>query len=563
MAGLSSKEQAELDAMNAGLSSSDQRELDMMNAAPGVPDALRPDVPSSIARPQAPKTGRLEAAARGAATGATGGWFERIGASLGTYGFNPSMASGGGMSTSAMDASKRRATSGDPSGTREYEERLAAERAANDKARADRPWEFGLSEAAGSVAGPIKVPGRGGGFFGKIGRGAAESAAYGAGQSRADTLSGRAADAGLAGLIGGGVSAAASGIAAGAKGAYRKLRGSDWLQSRIINEAAQGPLAKASPTAQKHLDRAAEPIVEEVLGPDGKRVRAAVLGGAKEGRKEVAAVLDPVRQAKDDAYAAFKAAGRDSVPPDAYRAKLQAAIDDSIARGKGKQTKALKAALAEFDQQVKDGGGKIDLVALRGFTSDVQDVAAGAVGGLNDHTAARLKAKVGAVVSKAMDQTLDEAAAGNKTLAEAAKAIRAKNRRTDALLTLDKGLKSRQPKETSGDPLLTRAGRAVGRSVAGGGALAAAGALASDDEERVGGALKWGLMGLALGAGAPALAKGADRGITGAAIRRARRGSSPALDAASSETGRRAAAPFFAKLGRGLREDDDEREKKR
>lgn len=433
------------------------------------------------------------------------------------------------------------------------------------QARQDQPLVAYGSEVATSLINPIKAPIKGPGAIRAGGRALVEGAAYSAGASEADLTKGEygdfAMDTGLGGLASGALAAGTNKAATGAANTYKALRGSDKLKSRIIHEAAQGPLGKASPTAQKHLDRAQDAIAEEVIaGPDGDRVRRAFLGDAKAGREELAGVLSPVRAKRDAAYEAFRAAGKADVDPAAYRAKLQAEVDAAIAKGKGKRTKALRAAMAEFDEQVANGGGKIDLVALRGFTTDVQDTAASAVGGLNEHSRARLANQVKAVVTKAMGETLEEAAAGDEALTAAAKAITETNRRTDALLTGDKALKARQFKETTGEPLLPRVAKKAAASVAGAGTLGAIGAIAGGDDERLENAALYGSVGLGVGSGLPWMARKLSRGHTTRMIKNARRGESPARNAVAKVAASGAPRPFLARFGEGARRKKEDEE---
>jgi hypothetical protein len=430
-----------------------------------------------------------------------------------------------------------------------------------EQARDDQPEAAYGMEIAASIANPIKAPIKtppGAGFFAKVGRGAAragvEGGAYAAGASTADLtkgdVGGFARDVGVGGGLSAGLGGVGSAIGAGIQGGAQGLRES--AKKRILNEIGESPSGKrATPTAYKRLDKVGDNIVAEVIdGPDGDLVRKAATGPAAEGRQIIDGLMEPLRQGNAEAYGAFAQAGRGSVDPKAYSAALKAAADDAFARGKVADAKGLKLLQRDFAEMVNGSGGRVDLPGLRGFTTETQGAAAGALGGLNDHTTAKLKGRLSAVATGIMDDMLDQASAGSPELQAAAQAIRANNRRISGLAQVDETLRAKATAENTEKGFLRRTAEGSAPLAA----LGAVGGLAADDENQMENALKGAVVGAVARRGIPALGRAAERGVTSATIRAARGGASDGPARVSKNV-----APWFARLGAGARGDEEKK----
>lgn len=396
------------------------------------------------------------------------------------------------------------------------------------KAEADRPAQFLQGEIPGALANPGL--GSGGGFAVQAGRAGVEGALYAAGTEK-DPLTGAA--------LGAGGSLLGNALLSPIQAAYRKLAGS--APQRIINEAAEGGgNASATATARKHLAKSEEGIAREVIsGPQGNQVRQALSGPAKSGMKSLDAVVDPLTDANEAAYAAFDKAGRGQVDVKLVLGGLEKQAKEAIASGKSQTAKGIRAYAERVAADAAETEGKLTLQQLRGLTTEAQEIAKGAIGGLNEHPSSKRLARVAAAASKVNDAVLGVAAEGDEALQAAAQSIRANNKRISPLLTGKKALEARDYKERTGGSLRSKA-----KSIAGSAATGAViGGFAGEDENRVDSALTGAAGGIALSRGLPFVAGKVDSALTSAAIRAARNPNPLVLSQPFQDAARRGALP--------------------
>ncbi len=426
-----------------------------------------------------------------------------------------------------------------------------------EQTRKDWPKTALGSEVATSILNPVKVPIKGGGIVRSAVRAGADAAAYGAGASDADLTNGEVlkfgGDVAKAGAVG--LGAGAAGAGAAKVGTYLLGGKVDRLKQRVLNEFAEGE-TKTTPTQRKHLDKAGNAILEEVVqGPDAKAVRSAAAGPAAKGREKLAPIVDRVGSKIDDGYEAFDKAGRATVDSAEYADRLAKALNatKSLAEKRG-----IEKLITDFGELVeRNQGAPLSLREVRAFTTEIQGYAASAIGGLNDHAAAKLKRRLSAVATDAMDDMLDRAAAGDKKLTAAAEQIRENNRRMHALLTVDKVLKLREAAEGSQRSAFARAAD-KGRDAVVGAGTAGLVSLAVDPENAIRNA------GLGLGIGAvarslPAVARAIDRGVTTRAIEATQRGTADVRSRLAEKLGRPVASYLTR---RGSRKSDEEEERR-
>jgi hypothetical protein len=404
------------------------------------------------------------------------------------------------------------------------------------KAEATRPAHFIGGSMFGATAtpftgGPALAPLKGAAGFGaKTMMAGLEGATYAQGTG-GDPLLGAAAGAGgsvLGAMIG-----------APARALYRRLAGS--APQKVINEAAEGTgNAASTATARKHLAAAEEGIAREVIqGPQGDIVRQALKGEARPGMGKLEEVVGPLTAANDEAYAAFEKAGRGTVDVNLVLGGLEKQAQEALAAGKSQTAKGIRAFAKQVAADAAESGGKLGLKQLRGLTSEAQEIAKSAVGGLNEHASAKKLSRVSAAASKVNDAVLDVAAEGDDALKAAAQSIRANNERISPLLTGKKALKARDYKERTGSTL-----RRAGKAAATPASLGVVTAVAGDDEDRAENFLLGAAGGAALSRGVPALANRLDSGLTSLAIGAARNPNPLLLSPGAQAAGVRGATPL-------------------
>jgi hypothetical protein len=427
----------------------------------------------------------------------------------------------------------------EPSYAEGYRERRDDARTLLEENRRENPGTAAVSEIAGSIASPLNKLGpaakAGAGAIPNIARAAtragAQGAVYGAGASGADLtkldpaeVKKFAKDVAIGAGAGTAVGAAGEGAGQLVRGAANWVKGN--LTKNILNEVAEGT-ANTTPTGRKRLEKAGEVIAKEVIeGEDGKLVRKAYTSDAAKGREMLKPIIEKVAKRNDDAYEAFEKAGRSKVDPDLYGLFLLHAADAADKEGQTRLAAGLRQVQKNAEALAARTGG-LDLQQLRGFTTEVQGQASSVLGSLNEHANAKTALQVQHVATKAMDDMLSLAAAGDASLTAAANTIRGNNQRFHALLTIDDGLRLRSYKESTGEGGLVRGAKALAKGITGGGIGAAVGG----DERRIEGA--------ALGAAAGLLVPGAratQRGLTTLAIEGAR-GGLPKLAATEAATG--------------------------
>lgn len=404
------------------------------------------------------------------------------------------------------------------------------------KAEAERPGQFIPGSMLGAMAspltgGPALAPLKGAGGFGaRTMMAGLEGGMYAEGAGR-DPRAGAAM--GAAGNVLGTI------VTAPARALYRRLASS--APQRVINEAAEGTgNAAATATARKHLATAEEGIAREVIsGPQGDAVRKALKGEAQAGMGKLEEVVGPLTKANDEAYSAFEKAGRGTVDAKLVLDGLEKQAREALAAGKSQTAKGIRAYAKQVAADAAESGGKLGLKQLRGLTSEAQEIAKSAVGGLNEHASAKRLGRVSAAASKVNDAVLEVAAEGDDALKAAAQSIRDNNARISPLLVGKKALKARDYKERTGSAL-----RRAGKAAATPAALGAVSAVAGDDESRAENFLIGAAGGAALSRGVPALANRLDSGLTSLAIGAARNPNPLLLNPATQAAVQRGSMPL-------------------
>lgn len=462
---------------------------------------------------KAPPT-RAEAAAMGAMQGATFGFADEMGASLGAAGIGNPMVPN---FQQLEDAAKEQRDAGGYMNA--YRARRDAVREEDAAAQQAHRGTYLAANIAGALANPIKIGPKGSGLLPAMARGGVEGAVAGFGYSNADTAGGMARDTGLGSLVG--VAAGTLGKAIGATWNKAKEAITGGARRRLLNEVAEGT-GLTTATGRKRLDKAGDAIADEIIkGPDGDAVLNAVRSGAEKGREQLKPIVANVGQQLGQGYAAFEQAGRHVVDMGDYMLRLGKAAEDALNAGNSNLYKGIQHLIGEMDELAR-ASGNVNLRQLRGFTTQTQRSAASALGSLNEHATAKLKSQISAVATDVMDDMLDAASAGDAGLKAAADGIRANNRRMHALLSVDDGLKTRQYKEATGKSALVRGAEVLSNPAAiAGGAAAGMGALSGDDEGTLEKVMK---VGLAVGAAKalPAAARALDRVGTNMAVQAAR-----------------------------------------
>ena len=221
----------------------------------------------------------------------------------------------------------------------------------------------------------------------------------------------------------------------------------DSLAQMIHAEIIEGPGGgKATPTQQKRLEKAGADIVEEVI--EDPKLRKIYVGRAKQGREGLRKMVDDADAKNDAEYAKFTKVGRDVVDQTDYAATLDRAIKKANKSGMTDDVDLIKYIKNDFLQMVKENGSEaLTLQQLRGWTTQIQGKAAGAIGALNGHPVALLKQRASALVTGAMYDTMSKAAGSDKTLKAAAEAIGAQNKKIHVYRSINDALEGREWKE--------------------------------------------------------------------------------------------------------------------
>lgn len=405
-----------------------------------------------------------------------------------------------------------------------YEEVRDSARADLEQSRKDHPVITTGSEIATSLVNPVKLGPTGGATTaGRVlrtgARGAAEGATYAAGASTEGSAGGILRD-----TLKGGVIGAGAGTAGALAGEAVRVAGQgrvDRLEKRILNEAAEGDPGSrpANLTNRRKLEKSEQNIVNEVVhGPDGKAVRKAIQSPPKEAIEQLQPIIDRVGAQNDAGYSAFEAAGRGTVDTAEYGNRLYQKL---LAAKTLPEKRGIERLINDFDELVQRNQGQpISLRDLRAHTTAIQDIHESVLG-ITPTAAGKLKGKLSAAATEAMDDMLDAAATGDPRLQAAAAHIRKNNERMNALLTLRRVKTTQLGGEATGKDMLMRAAQRAGSAVTIGGVSAAAAGF--EDPEK---AIKAGLAGAAVGAlsKAPvAAARAVNRAVTTRAIEAARR----------------------------------------
>jgi len=310
--------------------------------------------------------------------------------------------------------------------------------------------------------------------------------------------------------------AVAGGLKVVGKGLRRLIpkRDAETIKRGIVDQLAEaegGP--RATPTAQKRVSRAADAIMDEVVkGPDGELVHEIIQSpSAKKGLEKLEPLLDQVETAKQAHYDRFQRAGQHVVDvPTEVGDRLKVAERAARAAGDSRTAGGLAAIRNKLTSEAEltvEAGDEVNLRWLRKQVTTLQDAAADALGGLNEHERSRFAKRIAGEAKDVLDEVIDSKAAGRTDLAGAAGAIRRLNRRQYALLSIQDVLQNRAEREAAkpGGPLAQMAKKIVSH-----GAVATAGAA-------LGGA-----PGAALGIAAPIVLKKADRWLNARALEQLR-----------------------------------------
>lgn len=283
------------------------------------------------------------------------------------------------------------------------------------------------------------------------------------------------------------------------------------LTAKVLNEIAEGDAGiRTTPTKAKLLDKASEHVMDEVTtGPDAKKVRGAFLGDAASGRKVLGKVIDRVGNKSEAAYLKFEQAGVNEVEAGSYVQHLRNVANEANRSGATEDAALIDYMVEDFTKMWTRADAQITLPALRKWTTQIQGRAASAIGGLNDHSAAKLKARAAGVVTEGMRTALKTAAGDNAVLLKAAEEIAENNQRMHGLLTVDAALAMRQWKERTGKS----AGRVVTEGLVGAGVVGGAGFLAGGDEKGTSLGAAGVLIGMGAGAGSRRAASAVGRWV--------------------------------------------------
>jgi hypothetical protein len=414
--------------------------------------------PDAVVRDTA--TGRGEAVGLGAAQGVTMGQAPRV------AGLQSLMAGTGIQGLITGLAGERTGSTGlkEAGGVkRQVEEKLR-------KAEKDRPNYYVPAEVVASFA----VPGapKGAGLLRRVGQSAAEGALY---------AEGTGGDAATGAAVGGGITAGAGLVGKVVKkGATAVV---DKLADRIVTEIGEQPGGTVGKKVRDRLVKFRDKVVDEVItGPDASTVRKAYRNpDAQKGLEQLKPVVDGLRDKLDEGYEAFRAAGKGTINAKTYERNLLAMADNpNLSAIESRSIKKLAADFAEEASRAAPDGA-MDIQRLRQFTSRAQEAAAGAYGGDPSMAsqAVKLKARLSAIASDAMDDWLDANAKGNPKLATAAKEIRENNRRISANLLVQGAIDSRAG-QAKRDGLFKTLATTAGVAVGGTGAIQA---VAQDPEK--------------------------------------------------------------------------------
>ncbi len=489
---------------------------------------LPPAAPSAAPAAPAPEgPSQLDAASRGFVKGASAGFDDEAAGvahmlpsagRAGAYAFTPQ---------TSPEAIQDRASAMGAAG-KDYVEGRNERRAGNKAAQDAHPTTFGIAELGGTLATSF-IPGgaavKGASTMAKAGgavaRAGAAGAAYGAGDSEADLTRGHGAqfleDAGRGAAMGMAVGAAGEGAKVLVKKGAEAV--SAGLKRRILNEFAEGT-SNTTATGRKRIDKAGNNIVNEVVkGPDSKAVRGATIGDAENGRKTLEPIINRVGRKTERSYEAFEKAGQSDLSTFGYLKRIEDAAAKAVKEGRTRDAEVIRAYSERAYKAAQETGG-LTLTQVRGLTTEAQGIATSVLGSLNEHANAKVARRVEGVVTGAMSETLHEAAGGAPALVKAATTIEKNNKRMNALLTIDDGLKQRVYKENTGKSTLVRVAENVATSSAAGGAIGAA-TSGGDVGDRVQGGIMGAAVGAGLRKGIPAAARAVDRSLTTGAIKAA------------------------------------------
>lgn len=316
-----------------------------------------------------------------------------------------------------------------------------------DIAAKDHPIAHFAGEVAGGAlpgiaASPLK-------FAGRFGNPAVLGAAAGAGNTRSDKPLDILTGAG----IGAGTGLAAEGaLGTVARAAIRKAPVRQ--ENAVVRDIMESDAGRATPTTGAKLARDIDDV-RSVLREDQDLSRA-MRQPATDARKVVSAKVQEARVGQDTRYAEVdQALKKNPLTVTQLLSKLAKAEEDvpdkrlSLVK---KGLKSLRDSIREdfaprWSGDVTWNGQRTPLTTeqLRSWVSSVQATAEAAMGGINGTNAYKVPTDLAKIANGILEERLDLAA--SKGAGEAVKAIRESDRKTSALLNIDRALEDRERKE--------------------------------------------------------------------------------------------------------------------
>lgn len=214
-----------------------------------------------VSEPAPPKTGILEAGARGAATGITANFYDELRGLMEAGGLNPNDPA----SLSSLISGAYKYWTGDPDAAKKYEAGAGRERELTKRAEADQPIASLAGNVVGGIALPLGTAARGATLADRATQGARIGAAVGGlsgvggGEDTAGRLTGGAVGTGAGAILGTVAPAVVEGVARGVRNAatpiantVRGIRDPEGEAARRTTLAIQRDI-KADPQAAARL----------------------------------------------------------------------------------------------------------------------------------------------------------------------------------------------------------------------------------------------------------------------------------------------------------------------
>jgi hypothetical protein len=337
-----------------------------------------------------------------------------------------------------------------------------------------------------------------------------------------------------------------------------------FIKREIIGRLNDGKMS--TPLARAQLERAEKNVVNEVVsGPDAKEISKAVSSFTKpkDALPVVQSVIEKVDAANEEAYEAFRRAGRGRVSTAQLLERIDNQIKDAARDGNTFVSAALKGLKDDVIEIAADAGEKIGkdgrplyiaLPTLRGMITQIGHKASNALGGLEKGARAKNESLYMMRTLDIMKETMDAQAGKVAVLQDAAKEIGERNARLNGLLTIRKNLDQRIEREAGDLPGLVR-GATLGQRALQGGAVGGTLATLSQLGGASPGAALGGLAVGAVGASLVPTAKLAERVRARAAIRRAQ-GAAPVVSKEALELATKVLSGSARSVARNRQEEN-------